>query len=315
MKQPAAAAALASRRMLDPAHSSGDGPGNSFRPLEPACQVVQFSQPLPPALLERAGALMAGRPELQLYVYGRAAADLEFLRHFRTLRRLHVALYELEDIKGFAHVAGSLEELNFGRTKKIYSLRFVEKMERLEKLFLVGHKKDIAAIRARADMARLGLSGITLPDLSLLLGFDRLRELSIFLGGTRDLRLLVRLPALEHLFLMRITKLSDLSVLDQLQGLKWLRLDWMRNVTSLPSFAPLTRLETLHLDTMRGLTVLSPVAAAPALSYLSVLSMPQLTAESFRCFLGHPSLAELHAYVGKSGVNEAVKRMFPGIAR
>jgi hypothetical protein len=301
--------------MLDPARSSGDGPDNTFRPLEPACQVVQFSQPLPPVLLERAGALMADRPNVQLYVYGRAAVDLEFLRHFRELRRLHVALYELEDITGFAHVARSLEELNFGRTKKTFSLRFVEKMGRLDKLFLVGHKKDIAAIRTRAGMTRLGLSGITLPDLSLLLGFDRLRELSIFLGGTRDLRLLARLPALEHLFLMRITNLSDLSVLGALEGLQWLRLDWMRNVASLPSFAPLTRLETVFLDTMRGLTDLSPVAAAPCLRYLSVVSMAQLTAESFRCFLGHPSLAELHAYVGKSGANEAVKRMFPGIAR
>jgi hypothetical protein len=36
------------------------------------------------------------------------------LRHFAGLRRLHLSLYELDDIAGFAQVADGLEELNFG---------------------------------------------------------------------------------------------------------------------------------------------------------------------------------------------------------
>ena len=47
----------------------------------------------------------------------------------------------------------------------------------------------------------------------------------------------------------------------------------------------------------------------------SVTNVPSLSAASFRCLLGHPSLAELFAYVGKETVNAEVKRMFPGIAR
>jgi hypothetical protein len=43
--------------------------------------------------------------------------------------------------------------------------------------------------------------------------------------------------------------------------------------------------------------------------------MPQLTAERFRCVLGHPRLEELRADTGTTKVNEAVKRMFAGIAR
>jgi hypothetical protein len=43
--------------------------------------------------------------------------------------------------------------------------------------------------------------------------------------------------------------------------------------------------------------------------------MPQLTAEDFRCFTGHPRLQELWAGTGRSRVNEAIKRMFPLIAR
>jgi internalin A len=228
---------------------------------------------------------------------------------------LHIALYELDDNAGFSHVAGSLEELTFGQTKKTFSLRFLAAMPQLKKLFLVRHKRDLAVIGDLGALTSLGLSGITLSDLSVLLPLAALRELSIFLGGTTNLALLPRLSALENLFLMRITKLSDLGVLSDLGRLTTLRLDWMRNVTLLPRLGGLARLEDVTLDTMKGLTDLSPLAAAPALRRLSVAAMPQLSAESFRCFLGHPRLEELWAYTGKTRVNEAVKRMFPGIAR
>jgi hypothetical protein len=109
--------------------------------------------------------------------------------------------------------------------------------------------------------------------------------------------------------------MSDLGVLRDLESLKTLRLYWMRNVTSLPSFTRLSRLESVQLDTMKGLADLSPIAAAPALRELRIAAMPQLDADSFRCFVGHPCLDELYAYTGKKSTNEAVKHMFPEIAR
>jgi hypothetical protein len=289
--------------------------GDPFRPLEPACEFLQFDRPLTPGQLERAAALLTDRPDVQLYVYGRAGEDLEFLRYFRGLRRLHLALYDLKDIAGFSHLGGNLEELTFGSTKRQFSLAFAGQLPRLAKLFLVGHKNDIGRVAVLTGLTSLGLSGITLPDLSLLLPFTGLRELSIFLGGTTNLAMLSAFPQLESLFLMRISKLSDLGVLAQMQGLTSLRLDWMRNVTCLPSFAQLQRLDNVVLDTMKGLADLAPVAAAPQLRRLTVTAMPQLTPESFRCFLGHPSLSELYAYTGKTTVNASVKRMFPEIAR
>ena len=289
--------------------------GDPFRPLEPECRVVQFDQPLTPAQQQRAGELMRGRGDVELYVYGRASRDLDFLGHFRDLRRLHVALYELEDIAGLAHVRGSLEGFTFGSTKRKFSLRGLEGLGRLDTLFLVGHRTDFDAVSGLTGLRSLGLSGITLPDLAPLLPLAGLRSLSIFLGGTKNLQLLPRFVELEQLSLMRITKLADLSVLGELTTLRRLRLDWMRNVASLPSLARLERLESVELSTMKGLTDLAPIAAAPNLRRLAIDAMPQLTAESFRCLVGHPRLAELWAYTGKSRVNEAVKRLFPGIAR
>ena len=187
--------------------------GDPFRPLEPDCKVIQFDQSLPRAQLQQAAGLLADRPDVELYVYGRASPDLSFLQYFPMLRRLHIALYELEDIAGLSHVAGSLEELTFGQTKQSFSLVFLAMLPRLRRLFLVRHKRDLPAIGGLGNLTQLGLSGITLPDLSVLLPLTALRELSIFLGGTTNLALLPRLAELEYLWLMRITKLSDLRVL------------------------------------------------------------------------------------------------------
>jgi len=303
------------RRFLSTDRAMVERFGDPFRPLEPECAVIQFDQPLTPEQLRQAGDLIVGRPDVELYVYGRASKDLDFLQYFQPVRRLHLALYELDDIAGFSHLRGGLEALTFGQTKKKFSLRFLADFPRLARLFLVRHKKDLETIRGLGELTDLGLSGITLPDLAVLLPLTRLRKLSLLLGGTTNLALLPRLPALEDLFLMRIAKLSELGVLGELRTLTTLHLDWMRNVTALPSLAGLERLDRVKLDTMKGLTDLSPIAAAPALRRLSVSAMPQLTADSFRCFLGHPRLQELWVYTGKKGVNEQVKHMFPGIAK
>ena len=303
------------RRMLRTDAKSVEDFGDPFRPLEPECKVVQFEQNLTPEQLRQAGGLVAARPDVELYVYGRAARDLDFLHYFPTIRDLHVALWELEDIGGFDAVMPQLVRLNFGRTKKRFSLRFLCAGRQLDRLFLVGHKKDIDVIKSLDQLDGLGLSGITLDNLSILLPLTRLRSFSLFLGSTRNIDLLPQIGALEELWLMRITSLSDLEVLKEVRTLTKLTLDWMRNVTQLPSFAPLTKLTNVRLDTMKGLQSLEAVAAAPALKRLSIANMPQLKPEDFACLLGHPQLEELWAFPGRKTVNAAVRAMFPRIAR
>jgi hypothetical protein len=276
---------------------------------------LQFSEPLDARYLARAGELLRNRPEVELYVYGRAAKDLDFLCHFSGLRRLHIALFDLSDIAGLAHVRSSLTALTFGATRQKFSLAFLPTLAGLEKLFLVRHARDLDAVGSLGNLADLGLSGITRPNLDFLLPLAGLRKLAILLGGTTNLATLPQLPSLEELFLMRITKLADLSVLAELAALRTLRLDWMRNVTRLPSLARLPHLDAVTLDTMKGLDDLSPIAAAPRLRRLVVAAMPQLTADSFACFHNHPALAELWANVGKARENEAIRRRFPTIAR
>jgi len=164
MSEPIGPTAIHRRRFLTADQALVD----PFRPLEPNCSVIQFNRPLTSYQLQQAAGLIAERPDVELYVYGRASKNLDFLSYFQTVRRLHIALYELDDISGFCHVQ-ELEELTFGQTKKTFSLHFIEGLPRLRKLFLAGHKKDLHAICRRDELTSLGLSGITLPDLSLLL--------------------------------------------------------------------------------------------------------------------------------------------------
>ncbi len=314
MTQPHPAVGTVRRRFIGTDAASLAAHGDPFRPLEPECRVVQFAQPLTPDELRRASALMAGRGDVELYVYGRASGDLDFLQAFPDLRNLHLALYDLEDVGGFQAVAGSLETFTFANTKRRFPLGFLAGARRLRRLFLAGHDRELQTVGGLTGLRELGISGITLPDLSVFERLTMLTTLRVFLGSTRDLGLLPQFGRLEDLWLMRITGLADLGVLAELESLAVLRLDWMRNVTALPSFAPLARLTEVTLDTMKGLTDLRAVAAAPALRRLVVANTPQLTAEAFACLQGHPSLAQLFAHTGRAKVNAAVKAMLPGVA-
>ena len=302
------------RRLLTNDPGVLDRFGDPFQPLEPACRVIQFDETLTEAQLERAGRLIENRPDVELYVYGRFWRDLDFLRHFTHLKRFHLALYDVDDIRGFAHVPG-LSELTFGETRKKFSLRFLEPWPQLKRLFLVKSKTDLDCIQRLTELEDFGLSEFTLPDLSLLLPLTKLRKFQLFLGGTTNLAALAQLPALEELSLMRINKLADLGILSSLAGLKTLRLDWMRNVTSLPSLHRSERLEDVTLETMKGLVDLAPIAAAPALRRLVVAGMPQLSIESFRCFIGHPRLDELWPDTGRRSLNTQIREMLPLVTR
>lgn len=294
---------------------------DSFRPLGPECTLVTIGQPLEPAELERVAILVQGRPDVTLRFHTRAARDLEFLRYFPGLQRLSVDLWELDDIGGFAHLRSGLELLHFGKTRKRFSLRFLQTMPALRALSLVGHTKDIASLSGLGGLTSLALRGITLPDLSAVASLPQLETFSLLLGGTTQLDHLAMLPKLQTLSLMQVARLADLSILARLPALKTLDLDSLRNVTALPSLTALARLENVTLETMKGLTDLSPIAAAPALRRLTIAGMPQLSAEAFRCLVGHPSLTELHLWSSLGGVNlkkpvlQAVRELLPAVVR
>lgn len=293
---------------------------DSFEPLGAECTRVAVRLPMAPADLERLAGLIEGRPDVTLHFHTAPWKDLEFLKHFPSVRRLSVDLWSLEDISGFSYLPGDLEVLHFGRTKKRFSLKFLQDMPELERLSLEGHTKDIVNVGGLARLTSLGLRSITLPDLSLLAPLRELSSFGLMLGGTQNLAHLAELPKLKALDLLRINKLDDLSILAKLTSLQKLGLDSMRNVASLPSLDALTHLEEVTLETMKGLAELSAIAAAPNLRQLTIAGMPQLDVAAFRCLVGHPSLKKLRLWssldgaVGlKKSVRESVRQLLPDV--
>lgn len=310
-----AASAISDRRrsidacLRDPARY-----GEAFRPLGPECHTVQFSQPHDGEQMRSIGRLFSGRPDVTLYVYG-GVKDLEFLRFFPTLRKLQLAVWDIEDISGFRHLGGDFRSLIFPKTRARFSLRFLESLAGLRELFLQGHTKDLEVVSTLVQLDSLGLHGVGLADLQPLLALRRLTTLRLGFGKLRDLSLLPRFEALESIRLMRITQLAGVDVLANATSLKSIDLDWLSHVTRLPDLSRLTRLEDLRLDTMKALTDIAGAAAAPGLKKLTVGATPGLGPQAFQAFVGHPALRELHAYVGRSRDNETIRGMFPGIAQ
>src|ERR1051326_1686248 len=114
-----------------------------------------------------------------------------------------------EFLAAFPRCMAAPEEPLSGAPQERFALHFRAHRPRYSRsvsLFLVRPKKDLRCISELTDLEYLGLSGFTLPDLSLLLPLGKLRKLDLFLGGTRNLAALAQLPALEELRLMRITK-------------------------------------------------------------------------------------------------------------
>jgi hypothetical protein len=297
------------RRSFDHGHAY-----DLLRPLEPECRTVQFSAPQSETSLREMARLMRDRPDVELYVFG-GVKDLEFLKHFENLRRFHLAVWDLEGVGGFAYLGTDFESLVFSKTKTRFSLGFLGMLPGLRSLFLQAHFKDFDVVPGLTGLRSLGLSGIPLGDLSMLVPLQELTDVFVGFSKTRDLWALRDLPKLKDLRILRITELAAVDVLRELVGLTSVELSWLRNVERLPNLSRLAALQSVTLDTMNGLREIAGIAAAPALRRLAVAATPHLTADSFRCFLGHPTLRELWGHTGRARENAEIKRLFPGIAR
>src|ERR1043165_1246567 len=259
-----------------------------WRPLHEACICLCVQRPKTDAELQLLAALWNGRREVELRLLGHATADLEFLRYFAGLERLHVESPIVRTIEGLRHVAGTLKEFALANTTARLSLKPVANCSQLTSLHLQRQKKDFAALSVLEGLRYLGLSGVSLPDLSALLPYQNLQ--SLFLGFCKplDLGLLGRFGKLESLHLIKINNLPELSGLELGRGLRRIELEWLPHVEMLPDPSGLTRLEELEISTMKSLRDIASIARAPALRFLGLWDCPSLTPESFQCLICHP---------------------------
>lgn len=284
---------------------------NPWRPLHEACDRLCIQKPKTDLEMQQLSKLWNGRRDVELRLLGYAAESFEFLRYFPGLQRLNVQVPIVRNIDGLRHVADSLKEFTLASTTIRLSLRPVADCAQLTFLHLQRQAKDFDALRSLTRLRYLGLSGVSLPDLSALLSFQNLQ--SLFLGFCKplDLGLLGQFATLEALHLIKINNLRDLSALRLARNLRRIELEWLPHVESLPDLSELARLEELEISIMKSLRDISAIAKAPALRFLGLWGCEALSVESFECLVGHPTLKRLNFGVGGQKKNNAVAAMFP----
>jgi hypothetical protein len=278
---------------------------DQLRPLDPRCQVVQFSTPLTDGDCVRLAEFLRGYPGVPLRIYGhyRGAPDLTFLRHFPFLKGFQADVFDIASWEGLRFLPDSLEFLALGATRRRFSLKQVERFTHLTDLSLDGHGKDLAVLRGFTRLVYLTLRSISMPDLSLLQPLGGLRSLALKLGGTSQLGMLAGLARLRYLELWMVRGLSDLAAVAQLPELRYLFLQDLKAVRSLPSFRPLRELRRVHIENLKGLSDLAPIAEAPGLEELLVINMRHLPVERFACFREHPTLKAVAVGLGSQRRN------------
>lgn len=285
-----------------------------LRPLEAECRLLQIGEPMTEAEIREIAALAADHPHVELRVYGqRSVTDLEFLELFPGLLRFTVEVYELESMEGLRHLRSDLDHLGLGRTRsKAHSLGILDRFDSLRSLWLEGHRKNFDTVGTLESVERLSLRSLTLSDLSVLTGLERLRSFELKLGGTTDLAALPEIGAIEYLEIWLVRGLSDLTPIAEVKSLRYLFLQALKQVHRFPSLANLSNLRRAHIETMKGIEDLTPLADAPNLEQLLLVDMKHLSPDAVRPFVGHPRLRAASVGLGSIRRN-AVARNILGL--
>ena len=261
--------------------------------------------------MRRLADLWNGRRDVELRLLGYAAENLEFLRYFPGLEKLNLQVPIVKDISGLRHVADSLREFTLASTTARLSLKPVAACGMLESLDIQNHVKDFDTLHSLHGLSYLGIPGVSLPDLSRLLPFKGLR--SLFLGFCKpiDLSLIGHFADLVALKIVKVNNLGDLTALRLASNLRRIELTWLPHVATLPAFSGFNHLDEFEIEGMKSLREITSIAAAPAIRFLALWDCRGLTAESFKCLIGHPTLKHLNFGVGRLKENKAIAAMFP----
>jgi hypothetical protein len=280
-------------------------------PLDDRCKVVQFCTPLSDKDFLKLAEFLSAYSDVPLRVYGHnTVKDLEFLRYFPYLREFETDVWTLGSFEGLRHLSADLIYLGLGATKsKAHSLRAIERFTELRDLSVEGHTKDISAVKFCSQLESLTLRSVTLPDLSVLTGLNRLKYLRLKLGGTKNLSLLPSIKNLVYLELWAILGLSDLNVIGELNKLQYIFLQSLKRVSALPTLRGLSALRRVHLEALKGLQDLSPVSQAPNLAEVIVTDMRQLQVDAFLPFIGHKSLRVARIWLRNRKKQEAIAKL------
>lgn len=261
--------------------------------------------------------LFARRPDVTLVVCNWSGprddfSSLDFLDELPSLRRLSVLGVRVADADALARHPGLVALHLHGRLPSRGALDFLPAHPGLRELGLGGFASAPRGCERIAALSRLELFRATsgFPTLSFLVPLRSLRRVELHLGANHDMESLGRVPGLEHLELVRVRRLADLSGLGRSPSLRSLRLDELRNVTSVAFAAGVATLATLWLVRLKGLRSLDGVAGHPGLEEVALLGERRLPDEELLRLATCPRLERLLG-VFPPAVADGIRRALP----
>ncbi|CAG9623737.1 leucine-rich repeat domain-containing protein [Sutcliffiella rhizosphaerae] len=232
------------------------------------------------------------------------------LSYLKKLKELELSIFNLESFDIFTKIPNTLEELVLGETKsKKPNLAVLERFEKLQKLFIVGHKKNIDVISKLENLEELALTSVTTENLDFLLPLKKLCSLTINLGGIHNFSAIEGLGNISYLELFQIRGLSDLSFISTITGLQYLSLQNLPNVNVLPDLSNLSKLKKVALESMKGLKDLSSLENAAALVEFTHWSAMNMNIDDYVPLLQHPSLERVSVGFGSDKKNRQFEKL------
>jgi hypothetical protein len=261
--------------------------------------------------------LFAKRPDIYLSVGGSVTPRIDFsfarflshVRHFgmhgaRTVKNverladiprlesLYLNALSLTTFDFLAHLPPGLVDLTLGQTRsKKLSLAPLGRFQKLRKLYVEGHRRDLEVVGELSALEELTLRSITVEDLSWLRTLKKLWSLDIKLGGSSDLSSLAGMRGIKYLELWQILGLESIEVIAELPGLQNVFLQSLKRITTLEPLTHPPKLRRIHLEHLLSVKSLEPLRHCPSLEEFHLVDeKKQWQPEDLIPVLTNPSL-------------------------
>jgi hypothetical protein len=286
-----------------------------LRPLDERCRTVQFFAPFSDDEHQAIADFVRQYPRVCLRVFGgweHPIGTLEFLKHYQGIRSLAVDVYRLQSTKGLELLADTVEALFLGPVHAPLLPRgTLLRFRKLRQLLISQDARLVSEAVKLPDLRVLSLNAVPKIDIGTLGQIPTLQGLAIGLGSVNDANLLAKLTTLVRLDLWRVKGIETADFLPSMSRLNHISMQDLPGIGCLPSLARLDRLHRIMIQGMKSLGDICGAADSPSLRELLVFASPKLTPDSFKPFIGHPSLTHASVALGSAKKNSAIKELLP----
>ncbi len=244
-----------------------------------------------------------------MFSFERGITDLSFLTNLKNLYSVFISGVDGDlDYEQLRYVPNTIQELRIDYHKKL-SLKFINNLTNIKKLYLDSCKKDFEKIETIENLEHITVRSLGFKNLEPVLKVaPNIESLDLKLGGIKDLSLLPSLKNLKYLELWSVRGLEDISPISQCYNLQNIFLQSLTRTSQIPDLSKLDKLRRLTLWDLPAIKDIEPIYSALSLEDLTIRAL-KLEPEDFIPLQNLPNLKALTFALGKRK-DKAVEDLF-----